>query len=176
MIRTQELLAARKIDGGRQFFSRAMDFGYSKTPEETLRFWNHDEVLGDVVRVIREFEPDVIVTRFPVPPGSGGHGHHTASAMLAVEAFKLAADPQAYPDQIKQGLQPWQAKRIVWNGSGQGLTGSTFNTDISGTDAVTGEDFAAIATRSRSQHKTQGLGNARFRFPLEFANFHPAGR
>ena len=164
VIRTQELLAARKIDGGRQFFSRAIDFGFSKTPEETLRFWNHDEVLGDVVRVIRTFQPDVIVTRFPIPPGSGGHGHHTASAMLATEAFKAAADPNAYPEQIKQGLQPWQAKRVVWNGSGQGLTGALFNTDIGGLDPVTGEDFAAIATRSRSQHKTQGLGNANFVF------------
>ena len=164
VIRTQELLAARRIDGGRQFFSRAIDFGYSKTPEETLRFWNHDEVLGDVVRVIRTFQPDVIVTRFPIPPGSGGHGHHTASAMLAVEAFKAAADPKSYPEQIKEGLQPWQAKRVVWNGSGQGLTGALFNTDIGGTDPVTGEDFAAIATRSRSQHKTQGLGNANFVF------------
>src|SRR5205807_9926844 len=87
--RTQELLAARRLDGGRQFFTRAIDFGFSKTPEETLRIWNHDQVLADVVRVIRTFRPDVIVTRFPVPPGSGGHGHHTASAILAVEAFKM---------------------------------------------------------------------------------------
>ncbi|MCQ8780012.1 PIG-L family deacetylase, partial [Escherichia coli] len=72
--RTQELLAARRLDHGRQFFTRAIDFGYSKTPEETLRFWDRDAVLGDVVRVIRRFRPDVIVTRFPVPPGSGGHG------------------------------------------------------------------------------------------------------
>src|ERR1700712_3309677 len=97
--RTQELLAARRLDGGRQFFTRAIDFGFSKTPEETLQFWNHDEVLSDVVRVIRQFRPDVIVTRFPVPPGSGGHGHHTASAMLAVEAFKLAGDSKAFPEQ-----------------------------------------------------------------------------
>src|SRR5215218_507029 len=78
--RTQELLAARRLDGGRQFFTRAIDFGFSKTPEETLRFWDKEQVLADVVRVIRTFRPDVLVTRFPVPPGSGGHGHHTASA------------------------------------------------------------------------------------------------
>src|SRR5581483_8275742 len=159
LIRTYELLAARKLDGGRQFFTRAIDFGYSKTPEETLRIWGHDEVLGDVVRVIREFRPDVIVTRFPIPPGSGGHGHHTASAMLSVEAFKLAADPKSYPEQIAQGLQPWQAKRVVWNGAGQGVRGATFTTDIGGNDPVTGEGFGALAARSRAMHKTQGFGN-----------------
>ena len=84
--RTQELMAGRRLDGGRQFFTRAIDFGFSKTPEETLRFWDREQVLADVVRVIRQFRPDVIVTRFPVPPGSGGHGHHTASAILAVDA------------------------------------------------------------------------------------------
>lgn len=175
VIRTQELLAARKIDGGRQFFTRAVDFGYSKTPQETLRFWNHDEVLGDVVRVIRKFQPDVIVTRFPIPPGSGGHGHHTASAMLAVEAFKLAADPKAYPEQLQQGLQPWQAKRVVWNGSGQGVDGVMFNTDIGGNDPVTGESFAVMAGRSRSQHKTQGFGNFGGRFGLTSQTFTVLG-
>jgi len=118
--RTQELLAARKIDGGRQFFTRAIDFGYSKTPEETLRIWNREQVLGDVVRIIRQFRPDVIVTRFPIPPGSGGHGHHTASGILGVEAFKLAGDPKAYPEQIAQGLLPWKATRVAWNGGGGG--------------------------------------------------------
>jgi LmbE family N-acetylglucosaminyl deacetylase len=164
VVRTQELLAARRLDGGRQFFTRAVDFGYSKTPEETLRFWDHDQVLGDVVRVIREFEPDVIVTRFPIPPGSGGHGHHTASAIIAVEAFKLAADPKAYPEQIAQGLKPWQAKRVVWNGYGGGgrgpaPTGPEVKTDIGGNDPVTGESFASIARRSRSMHVTQGFAN-----------------
>src|SRR6185436_3025452 len=77
--RTQELMAGRRLDGGRQFFTRAIDFGFSKTPEETLRFWDREQVLADVVRIIRQFRPDVIVTRFPVPPGSGGYGHHTAS-------------------------------------------------------------------------------------------------
>jgi LmbE family N-acetylglucosaminyl deacetylase len=159
--RTQELLAARKLDGGRQFFTRAIDFGYSKTPEETLRMWNHEQVLGDVVRIIRQYRPDVIITRFPIPPGSGGHGHHTASGILGVEAFKLAADPKAYPDQIAQGLSPWQAKRVAWNaggGRGGGPTGPTVTLDIGGNDPVTGESFAAIASRSRSMHKTQGFG------------------
>ncbi|HET7535728.1 MAG TPA: PIG-L family deacetylase, partial [Candidatus Didemnitutus sp.] len=164
--RTQELLAARRLDNGRQFFTRAIDFGFSKTPEETLKFWDRDQVLADVVRVIRQFRPDVIVTRFPIPPGSGGHGHHTASAILAVEAFKLAGDPKAYPEQLAQGLTVWQPKRVLWNVFRFGaatnaplpLNGPTFTEDIAGTDPVTGETFGMIAARSRSMHKTQGLG------------------
>ncbi|HTO03582.1 MAG TPA: PIG-L family deacetylase [Opitutus sp.] len=161
--RTQELLAARRLDNGRQFFTRAIDFGFSKSPEETLQFWDRAEVLSDVVRVIRAFRPDVIVTRFPIPPGNGGHGHHTASAMLTVEAFKIAGDPSAYPEQLAQGLTPWQPKRVVWNvfggnrGTG-GLDGPTVEIDIGGNDPVTGESFGTIANRSRGMHKTQGLG------------------
>jgi LmbE family N-acetylglucosaminyl deacetylase len=157
--RTQELLAARRLDGGRQFFTRAIDFGFSKSPEETLRFWDHDAILGDVVRVIRKFRPDVIITRFPIPPGSGGHGQHTASAMLAVEAFKLAGDPKAYPEQLAQGLTPWQPKRIGWNawGDTKPLTGPVITFDTGGADPVTGEPFATLANRSRAMHKTQGL-------------------
>lgn len=164
LARTQELLSARALDGGRQFFTRAIDFGYSKSPEETLTFWDRKEVLGDVVRIIRRFRPDVIVTRFPIPPGSGGHGHHTASAMLAVEAFKLAGDPSAYPEQLRQGLTVWQPKRVVWNGfsAGRGggatFTGPTFEQEIGGHDPVTGETFSAIANRSRARHITQGFG------------------
>lgn len=166
VLRTHELLAARRLDTGRQFFTRAIDFGYSKTPEETLAFWDKREVLGDVVRIIRQFRPDVIVTRFPVPPGSGGHGHHTASAMLAVEAFKLAGDPHAYPEQLAQGLTPWQPRRVLWNVFRFGadakaplpLPGTPFSEDIAGTDAASGREFGQIAALSRSQHKTQGLG------------------
>ncbi|HYU25261.1 MAG TPA: PIG-L family deacetylase, partial [Thermoanaerobaculia bacterium] len=113
VIRTQELLAARRIDGGEQAFTRAIDFGYSKTPQETLAIWGHDTVLADVVWNIRVFQPDVLITRFPTT-GEGGHGHHTASAMLAVEAFKLAGDPNAFPDQLK-ALAPWQPRRLFWN-------------------------------------------------------------
>jgi len=161
--RTQELLAARRLDGGQQFFTRAMDFGFSKTPEETLGIWDRAQVLGDVVRVIRKFRPDVIITRFPIPPGSGGHGHHTASAMLAVEAFKLAGDPGAYPEQIAQGLKPWQPKRVGWNRWQPGrepgpLTGPTIEFDIGGLDPVSGVPFGTIANQSRAMHKTQGLG------------------
>lgn len=166
VLRTQELLAARRLDHGRQFFTRAIDFGFSKTPEETLRFWNRDAVLGDVVRIIRQFRPDVIVTRFPIPPGSGGHGHHTASGILAVEAFKLAGDPAAYPEQLAQGLTVWQPKRVLWNSfrfgaAGPGpLNGPVFKQDIGGIDPVSGQEFGTIAARSRSMHQTQGLAGA----------------
>ncbi len=166
VLRTQELLAARRLDHGRQFFTRAIDFGFSKTPEETLRFWNRDAVLGDVVRIIRQFRPDVIVTRFPIPPGSGGHGHHTASGILAVEAFRLAGDPTAYPEQLAQGLTVWQPKRVLWNSfrigsAGPGsLNGPVFKQDIGGTDPVSGQEFGTIAARSRAMHQTQGLAGA----------------
>lgn len=164
VLRTQELLAARQLDTGRQFFTRAIDFGYSKSPEETLRFWDRDQVLADVVRIYRQFRPDVVVTRFPIPPGSGGHGHHTASGILAVEAFKLAGDPTAYPEQLAQGLAPWQPKRVLWNvfrfnpDTPLPLPGPMFQQDIAGTDPVTGEAFGLIAAHSRAMHKTQGLG------------------
>ncbi|HEX4456952.1 MAG TPA: PIG-L family deacetylase, partial [Polyangia bacterium] len=114
VIRTQELLAARGVDGGEQLFSRARDFGYSKTPEETLSIWGRDAILSDVVWVIRRFQPDVIVTRF-APDGRDTHGHHTASAQLALAAFSLAADASYHPEWQKLGVRPWQAKRIVWN-------------------------------------------------------------
>src|ERR1700733_9112339 len=112
--RTEELLAARRLDGGRQYFSRAMDFGFSKDYRETLRIWDQQQVLSDIVRVIREFRPDVVINRFSTVPG-GTHGHHTASAVLSVEAFKLAGDPKAFPE---QNLPPWQPKRIFVNGHG----------------------------------------------------------
>src|SRR5450432_2460199 len=103
VVRTQELLAARRVDGGQQFFSRARDFGYSKDYRQTLAKWDHQQVLSDIVRVIRTFRPDVIVTRFSTIPGNT-HGHHTASAVLAVEAFKLAGDPNSFPGQLTGGL------------------------------------------------------------------------
>ena len=110
LIRTQELLAARRIDGAEQFFTRARDFGFSKSPEETLRIWGQAPVLADVVTVIRRFRPDVIITRFS-PEKADTHGHHTASAMLAVEAFRAAADPTFHPEELAGGLEPWQARR-----------------------------------------------------------------
>src|SRR5215510_16342720 len=111
--RTQELLAARRLDGGRQYFTRAKDFGYSKDYQESLKIWDRQAVLADIVRVIRIFRPDVILTRFASQPGPT-HGHHTASAVLALEAFTLAGDPSAFPEQLGD-LTPWQATRILHN-------------------------------------------------------------
>src|SRR5580698_722620 len=153
--RTQELLAARRLDGGQQFFSRAMDFGFSKDYKETLGIWDRQQVLSDVVRVIREFRPDVVINRFSTTPG-GTHGHHTASAVLGLEAFKLAGDPKAFPE---QNLPPWQAKRIFVNGRGGNEGGVQM--EISGNDAVTGMSFTELAARSRAMHKTQGFDNFR---------------
>jgi len=113
VIRTQELLSARRTDGAEQFFSRAHDFGFSKNPEEALSVWGKDEILSDVVWIIRKFRPDVIITRFP-EDSRAGHGHHTASAILAHEAFIAAADPKKFPEQLRY-VQPWQSKRILWN-------------------------------------------------------------
>lgn len=110
LIRTQELLAARRTDGAEQFFTRANDFGYSKNPEETMQFWNKDSILGDLVWTIRKFKPDVIINRFPTT-GEGGHGHHTASAILAVEAFTAAADPKQFPEQLAY-TEVWQPRRL----------------------------------------------------------------
>jgi LmbE family N-acetylglucosaminyl deacetylase len=159
VIRTQELLAARRIDGGRQFFSRAVDFGFSKDFRETLRIWDRQQVLSDIVRVIRQYRPDVLITRFSPIPGRT-HGHHTASTVLAMEAFKLAGDPKAFPE---QGLEPWQPKRIVWNESiyqTDDISGAQqVRIDVGGNDPVTGEPFTVIAGRSRSMHKTQGFAN-----------------
>jgi LmbE family N-acetylglucosaminyl deacetylase len=159
VIRTQELLAARRLDGGRQFFTRAIDFGFSKNPAETLRIWDRKAVVSDIVRVIRAFRPDVIITRFS--PQGGGHGHHTASAVLAVEAFRLAGDPGAFPEQIGE-LAAWQPKRILLNGGGPGRGGGGgggLRVETGGDDPVTREPLGTIAGRSRSMHKSQGFGN-----------------
>ncbi len=173
LLRTQELLAARRIDRAEQFFTRAVDFGFSKGPEETLRIWGKDDVLGDVVRVYRIFRPDVVITRFPTT-GEGGHGHHTASALLAVEAFSAAADPTRYPEQIQEGLRPWAPRRLFWNSwrpqapSNAPTAPTTKDADVSkllsvdlGTyNALLGKSYTEIAGESRSMHKSQGFGAA----------------
>jgi LmbE family N-acetylglucosaminyl deacetylase len=164
VLRTQELLAARRLDGAKQFFSRAIDFGYSKGPEETLRIWGKEQVLADTVRVIRTFRPDVIVARFPTT-GEGGHGHHTASAILAEEAFKAAGDPSRFPEQLET-LAPWQPKRLLWNVFRFG--GDTPRKDVPGQisadlgayNALLGRSYTEIAALSRSMHKSQGFGSA----------------
>ena len=160
LIRTQELLAARRIDDGEQFFTRAFDFGYSKNPEETFTKWDKEKILSDVVWVIRKFQPDVIITRFPTT-GEGGHGHHTASAILANEAFTAAADPNRFPEQLKY-VKPWQVKRILWNSFNFGGTNLTsndqFKFDVGGYNPLLGKGYGEIAAVSRSNHKSQGFG------------------
>jgi len=162
VIRTEELLAARRLDGGEQFFTRAMDFGYSKDYRETLRIWDHQQVLSDVVRVIRTFQPDVVIAGFSTNQTPGQHGHHVASAILAGEAFKLAGDPKAFPDQLDY-LKPWQPKRLLQNnrfgGRGGGNSSGGPRVEINGNDPVLGISFGEIASRSRAMHKSQGFGN-----------------
>ena len=161
--RTQELLAARRLDGGRQYFTRARDFGYSKRVQETLDIWDRQAVLGDIVRVIRSFRPDVVITRFSPHPAET-HGHHTASAVLALEAFSAAGDPHAFVEQLGT-LAPWQPTRILHNVGMLGAAApptadaaSIVTLDVGGVDPVLGETFAEIAKRSRAMHKTQGFG------------------
>ena len=175
LIRTQELLSARNIDGGEQFFTRAFDFGYSKTPEETFTKWDKEKILSDVVWVIRQFQPDVIITRFPTT-GEGGHGHHTASAILASEAFQAAADPSKFPAQLKW-VKPWQAKRILWNGfnfNNATPPADAFRIDVGGYNPVLGKSYGEIAAISRSQHKSQGFGSSGNRGEV-YEFFRPMG-
>lgn len=167
LIRTQELLAARRLDGGTQFFTRANDFGFSKSADETFKIWGKDEILSDVIRVYRQYQPDVIFTRFP-PDERAGHGHHTASAMLAIEAFDAASKKEIFPDQLISS-SPWQPSRLFIN------TGRFFNNTINestpgvttinvgGYSALLGESYSEIAATSRSQHKSQGFGSRKVR-------------
>jgi LmbE family N-acetylglucosaminyl deacetylase len=161
LIRTQELLAARRVDGAEQFFSRAYDFGFSKSTEEALSLWDKEKVLADAVWVIRQFQPDVIITRFP-PDSRAGHGHHSASAVIARLAFEAAADPKKFPEQFAFGVKPWQAKRILWNTFNFGSTNTTSNDqlkiDVGGYNAMLGKSYGEISAESRSQHKSQGFG------------------
>jgi LmbE family N-acetylglucosaminyl deacetylase len=164
LLRTQELLAARRVDGARQFFTRAIDFGYSKGPEETLSIWGKDAVLADTVWAIRNLRPDVVVTRFPTT-GEGGHGQHTASAILAVEAFSAAGDPSRFPEQLKW-VAPWQPKRLLWNAFRFGADAPRntkpgwLSVDLGAYNALLGKSYTEIAALSRSMHKSQGFGSA----------------
>ncbi|MGB0166914.1 MAG: PIG-L family deacetylase, partial [Luteibaculum sp.] len=162
VLRTQELLEARKIDGGRQFFSHAIDFGYSKSAEETMQIWNEDQVLGDLVYVIRYFKPDVIITRFP-PNAEAGHGHHAASAILAERAFDLAGDPTQYPEQL-QRVAVWQPKRLAWNSYSwrrdPKLLEQDIEMNVGASIPLLGLSAGEIASQARSMHKCQGFGRS----------------
>lgn len=164
LIRTQELLAARRVDGSEQYFTRAYEFGFSKSADETLKIWDHEKVLADAVWVIRQYQPDIIIARFP-PDKRAGHGHHTASAIIAQEAFVAAADPAKFPEQFKYGVQPWQAKRIVWNTFNFGGNNTTNNNqlkmDIGVYNALLGKSYGEIGGEARTMHKSQGEGRPR---------------
>ena len=163
MMRTHELLGARSVDGAEQYFSRARDFGYSKSAEESISYWGHETTLRDVVRVVRTFRPHVIITRFPEHGQT--HGHHLASARLAHEAFAVAGREDCFVDQLET-LEPWAPERLLFNGrhwTGDGAPGEarrTFVVDTGGYSAVLGESFGELAARSRSHHASQGFGAA----------------
>ena len=159
VIRTEELSAARRLDGARQYFTRMRDFGYSKTADETFSAWGRDEALADVVWVIRSFQPDVIVTRFDERPPN--HGHHTASAILAREAFAAAADPARFPEQLGRGVSVWQAARVLHNvpsWTGAPPPEHAMPLEVGAYDPWLGLASGELAARSRSQHKSQGFG------------------
>lgn len=162
LIRTHELLEARKIDRGEQYFTSALDFGFSKTHEETFQFWNKTEVLRESVYLIRKLRPDIIITRFP-PDERGGHGHHQASAILAHDAYLAAADPNMFPEQLEE-LNTWQATRLIWNTSSffnmQGDTKEQLEINIGQYNPLLGKSYGEISALSRSQHKSQGFGTA----------------
>ncbi|NQZ77575.1 MAG: PIG-L family deacetylase, partial [Ekhidna sp.] len=163
LIRTQELLAARRTDGGQQFFSRANDFGYSKNPDETFNIWDRDQVLADFVWTFRKFKPDVIITRFNSEGIS--HGHHTASAILAREAFKLSGDKNAFNDQLDE-VEVWTPKKIFWNTGWWWFRRNEMDTtdlttiNVGAYNPLLGESYTEIAARSRSMHKSQGFGSS----------------
>jgi len=161
VIRTQELMAARRLDGAEQFFTRAIDFGFSKTAEETLAKWGREKILGDAVWVIRTFQPDVILLRFSGTPRDG-HGHHQSSAILGKEAFEAAADPARFPE---QKLAPWRAKRVLWNAFSfnremerEAEKTARLTIDTGEFDPLLGYSYGEIAGMSRSMHRSQGMG------------------
>jgi hypothetical protein len=161
-IRTQELIKAREIDGGKQYFTRALDFGYSKDPTETLQNWDKEKVLADVVWAIRSFQPDIIITRFNTTAGIT-HGHHTTSAILAEEAFAISGDPKVFPEQLSF-VKPWKAKRIFFNaynfrGEFEPEAGKRYYAmEVGGYNSLLGKSYHEFAAESRTMHKSQGFG------------------
>ncbi len=169
VIRTNELLQARNVDGGKQLFTRANDFGYSKTPTETMKTWNRQEVLSDIVWHIRNYKPDIIINRFNNDPNSDTHGHHTSSAILSSEAFELTNKKDAFPDQLNY-VEPWQAKRLFFNtfwwffGSEEAFNKMDKSKMVTVDAGVyypwLGKSNGEIASESRSMHRCQGMGAA----------------
>jgi LmbE family N-acetylglucosaminyl deacetylase len=160
IIRTEELLAARRVDGAEQFFTRAYDFGFSKSTDETLAKWGREEILGDIVRVIRTFRPDVVISRFS-GTASDGHGHHQATGILTHEAFFAAADPNSFPQQIAEGLQPWQAGRLFWNvfrssrGSTPAQPSGEVTVDLGAYSPLLERTYYQLGVRAQNLHRSQ---------------------
>ena len=164
VIRTEELLAARRIDGAQQFFTRAFDFGFSKSRTETLTKWNREAVLADMVRVIRTFRPLVIVSAWSGTPNDG-HGHHQSAGLLTQEAYRAAADPAAFPEQLRDGLKPWQVKKLYTRSFDGAASGreflpslATLSVNTGEFDPLLGSSYYEIAARGRSQHRSQDQG------------------
>jgi len=169
VIRTQELINARKIDGGEQFFTTANDFGYSKHPKETLKIWNKEDILSQIIFLIRKFKPDVIINRFNEKTPGSTHGHHTSSALLSIEANNKADNPNLFSNQLNT-VKPWKAKRIFYNTSWRAYRSKenfekidkshmiSISTNLF--DPISGINNSIIAAKSRSEHKSQGFGSS----------------
>ncbi len=177
-LRTHELLGARSIDGGEQYFTRANDFGFTKTTDEALATWGKEQILADLVWRIRKFQPDVLVNRFP-PDNRAGHGHHSASAVLSEEAFKAAADPARFPEQLAF-VKTWQVKRVVWNSFSPNFQnnqpeGSYIKIQLGDYNPLLGKAYTEIAAEARSMHKSQGFGSAKTKNQRVDYALHKAG-
>ena len=159
VIRTEELLQARRLDGGSQFFTRTMDYGFSKKREEAARIWGEQEVLGDMVRAIRLFRPLVVISRFTGTPADG-HGQHQLAGYLTPIAFKAAADPKQFPEHMREGLEPWQAKKLYVSQSFQNNPQNqpTLTLNTGEYSPLVGRSYFEIAMEGRSQHKSQEMG------------------
>ena len=161
VLRTEELAAMHRFDGAEQYFTRAVDFGYTIDLEETIAKWGRDEIIGDYVRLIRTIRPDVITAQNPAATGPGQHAHHALAAILSHEAYKVAGDATKYPEQIKEGLRPWQPRKFYFTvggpgGANQPAPARVCRVELSLYDSLLGRTYAEIGTEARSMHKCQG--------------------
>ena len=162
VIRTEELLQSRALDGGQQMFTRVMDYGFSKTRAEAAEKWGEQLTLGDMVRAIRAFRPLVIFSRFSGTPADG-HGQHQLAGYLTPIAFKAAADPNQFPEQIRAGLRPWQARKLYVGQGFRDTAAPPLRMDTGLYDPLLGRSYAEIAAEGRSQHKSQEMGSLELR-------------
>src|SRR5229473_2846624 len=171
VLRTEELAALHRFDGAEQYFTRAVDFGYTIDLDETLKQWGRDEIIGDYVRLIRTIRPDVISAQSPTAQGPGQHAHHAVAAILSREAYKAAGDATKYPEQIKDGLRPWQPKKFYFasgfggpggaggpggNAAGGAAPAPSCQVDLALYDSLLGRTYSEIGSEARSMHKCQG--------------------